>query len=113
MATSQQPTDDDFRSLFDAPTGERMLDRIRSDLDWQPFERFVEYVFRRAGYVTENTGLQFGPGIDIRLYQGPGRQRLLGCVSVKHHRNGGKVSLQEVREFQQAVSDASAPAAML
>jgi hypothetical protein len=109
MAMSRQPADDDFRSLFDAPTAEHALGRIRSELEWQLFERFVEYVFRRAGYVTENSGLQFGPGIDIRLYLGPGRQRFLGCVSVKHHRNGGKVTLQEVREFQQAVSDAGAP----
>ena len=98
-----------FQSLFDSPTSENMLARIRSELDWQPFERLVEYVFRRAGYVTENTGLQFGPGIDIRLYQGPGKQKLLGCISVKHHKNDDKVALQEVKDFQQSVSDAGAP----
>jgi chromosome partitioning protein len=96
--------------LFDAPTETVMLDRVRSELDWQPFERFVEHVFRRAGYVTENTGLQFGQGIDIKLYQGPGKQKLLGCVSVKHHTNdGNKVSLQEVRDFQTSVNDAGSP----
>lgn len=106
---SQPPSDDDFRSLFDTPTADGMLNRIRSELEWQPFERFVEYVCRRAGFVTENTGLQFGPGIDLRLYLGPGRQRLLACVSVKHHKNDGKVTLQEVKDFQQSVSDANAP----
>jgi chromosome partitioning protein len=106
---SQQPSEDYFQSLFDTPTGENMLIRIRSELEWQPFERFVEHVFRRAGYVTENTGLQFGPGIDLRLYQGPGKQKLLSCVSVKHHKYDGKVTLQEVKEFQQSVSDLNAP----
>jgi chromosome partitioning protein len=106
---SEQSPEGAFASLFGAPTSENMLARIRSELDWQLFERFVEYVFRRAGYVTENTGLQFGPGIDIRLYQGPGRQKFLGCVSVKHHRSDDKVALQEVRDFQQSVSDAGSP----
>ncbi len=83
---SEQPSEDDFPSLIDTATSENMLVRIRSELEWQPFERFVEYVFRRAGYVTENTALEFGPGIYLRLHQGPSRQKLLGCVSVKHHR---------------------------
>jgi chromosome partitioning protein len=106
---SQVPSDNDFRSLFDAPTAEGMLTRIRCELEWQPFERFVEFVFRRAGYMTENTALQFGPGVDLRLYLGPGKQKLLACVSVKHHKSDGKVTLQEVKDFQQSVSDLNAP----
>ena len=106
---SQLPSDDDLRSLFDTPAAEQLLTRIRSELEWQPFERFVEYVFRRAGYVPENTALQFGPGIDLRLYLGPGKQKLLACVSVKHHKSDGKVTLQEVKDFQQSVSDLNAP----
>lgn len=105
---SQLSADAAFQSLFETPTAEAMLARIRTELDWQQFERFVEYVFRRAGYVTENTGMQFGPGIDIRLYQGPGRQKLLGCVSVKNHRNDDKVALNEVRDFQTSVKDSGA-----
>src|SRR5690349_7017291 len=105
---SQPSPDVAFQSLFETPTADAMLARIRTELDWQQFERFIEYVFRRAGYVTENTGMQFGPGIDIRLYQGPGRQNLLGCVSVKHHRNDDKVALNEVKDFQTSVRDSSA-----
>lgn len=105
---SQPPLEDVFRSIFEAIPRENLLARIRSELDWQPFERFVEYVFRRAGYATENTALQFGPGIDIRLFQGSGNQRPLGCVSVKHHKNDDKVDLTEVRDFQQSVSDSGA-----
>jgi len=104
------PAHASLEELFHAPTEAVMLERIRTELDWQPFERFVEHVFRHAGYVTENTGLQFGQGIDIKLYQGPGRQKLLGCVSVKYHTtDGNKVSLQEVRDFQTSVNDAGAP----
>jgi len=106
---SQQPQQDIYPSIFESSPLERMLTRIRLELEWQPFERFVEYVFRRAGYATEYTGMQFGPGIDLRLYQGPGLQKLQACVSVKHHKNDDRVTLQEVKEFQQSVRDAGAP----
>lgn len=107
--SQQLPDEAYFRALYAAPTSDLLLLRLRTELDWQPFERFVEYVFQRAGYVTENTALQFGLGIDIRLYQGPGKQKLLGCVSVKQHKHDGKVALQEVKDFQQSVSDLGAP----
>lgn len=98
---------DELLDIRSAPT---MLERIRTDLDWQSFERFVERAFQRAGYVTENTGLQFGQGIDIKLYQGPGKLKLLGCVSVKHHKvSANKVNQIEVRDFQQSVNDAGSP----
>ncbi len=105
---SELTTDETFQAIFNSPTCENLLSRVRSELDWQAFEGFISYVFRRAGYVTEYAGLQFGQGIDIRLYQGPGKQKLLGCVSVKHHRSDNKVDLNEVRDFQQSVSDSSA-----
>lgn len=106
---SEESRAEAFQSIFDVQSLDSMLTQIRSELEWQPFERFIEYVFRRAGYVTENTALQFGPGIDLRLYQGPGNQKLLGCVSVKHHKNDEKVSLTEVRDFQQSAANINAP----
>ncbi len=70
---SEPSSEETFHSIFDALTPEIMLTRIRSELEWQPFERFIEYVFRRAGYVTENTGLQFGQGIDLPTLSGAGQ----------------------------------------
>lgn len=59
------PSDTQFADLFDRPSLAAML-----ALDPKDFERFVAYVFYRAGYAARDVSLRFGPGVDIELFAG-------------------------------------------
>ncbi len=99
-----------LESLFHEPTPARMLARIREELGGASFEHFVQYGFDRAGYIVENTTLQFGPGLDLKLHVGVIRVRPAACVSIKHHQLAiRRVPIGEVREFNTATTDAGSP----
>lgn len=96
-----------LESLYNTPTQHEMLARIRDELDWEPFERFIEYVFQRAGYTTENSGLQFGQGIDVKLHAGTVKLRPGAGISIKHHKQeGNKVNLTDVMSFNTFILNA-------
>lgn len=52
-----------YAEIFMQPTLEALL-----ALSAGGFERFVAYVFTRAGYFVENVATQYGLGIDLKLY---------------------------------------------
>lgn len=94
-------------SLFDTVSQRDMLSRVREELEWEPFERFVEYVFQRAGYSTENSGLLFGQGIDIKLHASQPKAKPFAAISVKHHKlQENKVNLTDVMSFNTFVLSA-------
>lgn len=89
-----------FEDLFAKPSIEGM-----QGLDWSGFEKFVGYVFERAGYGVEHTGLQFGPGFDLKLYaNGEIKGRPTAYVSIKQYRN--RVGSPEVQTFGGALAAA-------
>ena len=99
-----------FRSIFESPTQQVFLHRVSTELDWQRFERFVDFVFKWCGYITENTALQFGQGIDIKLHQGAVKAKPAACISVKFHQSSNdKVTQPEVKAFETSTKDAKAP----
>ncbi len=113
MPTSPRPQTPDhalLASLYEEPTPEGLLRRLREEVGWETFEHFVAYVFERAGYLAQHTGLQFGQGIDIKLHTGTLRSKPTACVSVKYHQTeANRVSLAEVTSFNTFVQRAACP----
>ena len=65
------------------------------------FEHFVGYVFQQAGYFVEHTGTQHGPGLDLKVFSGPGAARMRHAgVQVKHYVLTHKVSTHEVTHLR-------------
>jgi chromosome partitioning protein len=58
-------------------------------LEWDEFERFVQYVFECAGFSVEHVGSDHKRHhVDLRLYDGPiGRGRPTALVEVRHYRS--------------------------
>ena len=67
-----------FTDLCSEPSLARFLDEL-SDTD---FEKFIGFVFQQAGYQVEHTGLQFGYGLDLKLSNIMGTEKV--GVSIKH-----------------------------
>src|SRR5260221_8303886 len=77
-----QATDAKFKDIFEHPSIQRILD----ELDPYQFEDFVGYVFKRAGFIVEDTATQYGPGLDLKLYTLPTPvKRLHSGVSVNQY----------------------------
>ncbi len=55
--------EEQLASVFARPSPEALR-----ELSARDFERFVGYVFTRAGYIVEDTSHQYGLGIDLKLY---------------------------------------------
>jgi chromosome partitioning protein len=83
-----------LRAFFANPSAAQLHD----DMTDQEFERFIEYVFRRAGYSVEFTApLHQGDGLDLRLYVGPvGSGLLKAGVQVKQWDMSKRVPAKEV-----------------
>lgn len=87
----------DFPVLFAEPSIEGMLQKL-NDIE---FEHFVGYVFQQAGYLVEHTGNQHGPGLDLKVFSGPGAARTRHAgVQVKHYVLTHKVNTHEVTHLR-------------
>lgn len=92
-----------FEALFAKPSIEGML-----ELDWSSFEKFVMYVFQRAGFGVEHAGLQFGPGFDLKLYVGGEvKGKPSAYVSIKQYKQGHRVGSPEINTFRGALAAAA------
>jgi len=95
MATLSDDVPSEFQRLFEDPTIADML-----ALHPKFFEKFVEYVFRRAGYGVTNVSTQHMHGVDLELHltllQGT---QVLGGVEVKRFAPEHLVDMPTVQHF--------------
>jgi len=92
-----------FADLYEKPNIQRMLDELTDD----QFEDFVGYVLRQAGYFVEDTAMQYGQGLDLKLFTGPVTARALHAgVSVKHFSPTNLVTGPHVMHFRGALNNA-------
>ncbi|HUY75948.1 MAG TPA: AAA family ATPase, partial [Ktedonobacterales bacterium] len=77
-----------LESIFARPSVSAML-----DLSPRQFERFVEYVFRRAGYGVNDVAFKLLKGVDLELCQSatPG-SKTVGGIEVKRYAPDNKVN---------------------
>jgi chromosome partitioning protein len=100
---TQAPDDDEglFKSIFESPS----IDRLLTDLTPYQFEDFIGYVFRRAGFIVEDTATQFGPGLDLKLYTTPTPvKRLYAGVSIKQFQPPLRVTAPDIMRLKGAVA---------
>src|SRR5690242_17991425 len=100
MAQAQNDEEATFRSIFQTPSVQRMIDEI----DPYPFEDFVAYVFRQAGYTVEDVANHHGDGLDLRVYEGSPHLGMHAGVQVKHYQLTSQVGAPEVLKLQGGVS---------
>src|SRR5258708_2977200 len=97
-ADDHDETSPDYDNLFASATLDDLVDR----LTWQQFEKFVGHMFECAGYQVEHVGHQHfphGPGVDLNLYNGPGRVKPLARVEVRHYALNNPIQLNDVATF--------------
>jgi hypothetical protein len=85
-----------FKELFANPTVPDMY-----TLTPKEFEKFVAYVFRRAGYEVNEVGLKFTKEVDLELFTGDLRKRS-GGVEVKHFDQDAAVTAAIVQKLMGA-----------
>lgn len=84
-----------FESIFARPSVSAML-----DLSPRQFERFVEYVFRRAGYGVNDISLRFIRGADLELLQtASAASKSVGAIEVKRYAPENKVDSATVQQL--------------
>lgn len=89
-----------FEEVFEKPSIARMLELTPGE-----FERFVGYVFERAGYGVENTALQFGYGLDLKIHAGGEvRGRPTAGISVKKFTLPNRVGVDEIHSLGGAIT---------
>lgn len=86
-----------FRDLYAAPTVEGMY-----ALSPKEFEKFVAYVFRRAGYEVNDVAFKFTKGVDLELFADTSHRKRLGGVEVKRFEAGSLVTAQVVQKLMGA-----------
>lgn len=86
-----------FRDLYAAPSVEGMY-----ALTPKEYEKFVAYVFRRAGYEVNDVAFKFTKGVDLELYADNSRRRRIGGVEVKRYEAGSLVTAQVVQKLMGA-----------
>lgn len=86
-----------FKDLFARPSIESMHALSPAD-----FEKFVAYVFRRAGYGVTDVALKFTKGVDLELHADHTRRKRLGGVEVKRLDPGTLVAARTVQKLMGA-----------
>lgn len=95
MAGLTEPTR--FVDLYNRPTVDGMY-----ALTPKEFEKFVAYVFRRAGYEVHNVAFKFTRGVDLEVFADKARRRRMGGVEVKRFDRGKLVTADAVQKLMGA-----------
>ncbi len=84
-----------MESLFQNPDIASMQNKLTPG----EFEKFIEYVFQRAGYSTRHVAFHFLRGVDIELYGHLQPRKRLGGIEAKKYSDNTYVSLRDVRSL--------------
>lgn len=95
MAGPTEPTR--FVDLYNRPTVDGMY-----ALTPKEFEKFVAYVFRRAGYEVHDVAFKFTRGVDLEVFSDKARRRRMGGVEVKRFDRGKLVNADAVQKLMGA-----------
>ncbi len=95
MAGPTEPTR--FADLYNNPTIDGMY-----GLTPKEFEKFVAYIFRRAGYEVHDVAFKFTRGVDLEVFADKARRRRMGGVEVKRFDRGKLVNADTVQKLMGA-----------
>jgi chromosome partitioning protein len=95
MAGPTEPTR--FVDLYNRPTVDGMY-----ALTPKEFEKFVAYVFRRAGYEVHDVAFKFTRGVDLEVFADKARRRRVGGVEVKRFDRGKLVTADAILKLMGA-----------
>lgn len=82
-------------------------------LQWRPFERLLEAVFRNQGFRTELGTGRNDDGVDLRLIEKDTIGRVVTLVQAKRYRSDRPVRLEAVQALSAVVDDQSANRGLL
>src|SRR5947209_6275649 len=88
-----------FAALFDKPSPEGL--RALADAE---FQRFVAFVFGRAGYDTKSRTLGFVSEIDLDVFAPGDRQKQAGVVAIRTDSLDRPISDNTVRRVQRSTA---------
>src|SRR5690349_13576833 len=86
-----------FVELYNRPTVDGMY-----GLTPKEFEKFVAYVFRRAGYEVHDVAFRFTRGVDLEVFADKARRRRMGGVEVKRFDSGKLVTADAIQKLMGA-----------
>lgn len=83
-----------FEAIFAKPTIEEMLELTPKD-----FEKFVAYVFQKAGYSVKDVTFKFLRGVDLEIFRTQSPKKRLGGIEVKRYGQENLVNGQTVQKL--------------